>query len=301
MATLAVAGSVHAAPPPPLPPGWTAASVLPTELPAPPRLHPSSRAALFEAFHPRRLSVDTQGIDVAALPLVELGKPIPKAVERDLWVTFPERARPEMKMAYGWVVPARVSVNDRVYGVMQGSDTQPILPRGGGGIDFGCGKSTQGETTLRWQTLKREADGALLYENATTIVHRPSCTARVSDYFAARAKPLIDGLLWGFRTTCANCSDETLHLILPPAGRRVGLPFQFFAVDEWIAHLELPLGPGRGAAIAIRVSPRRPKSWSALGIPKPALARPLVGAQVAHAVGAPSATLVVFAAEAPDT
>ena len=124
-----------------------------------------------------------------------------------------------------------------------------------------------------WETLAPSGDG-LSFDGASGWFSQSQCRAFVSRRVRAQAGPIVPGTMYGFRTRCPDCTEETLHVIT--AG-----------TDDWetdpFTHWELPLGPGRVAqreSVASRTSMKR---WKRLGV-APAPEKALIGVQLSWGV-----------------
>jgi hypothetical protein len=276
---------------------FPAGFVVPTDparaMPADVAPHPRSLSALARELHPVRPNVVPVAFEVRALPFLEVPPPdqrdlrperMPASAEApDLQISYTGFKTREAALAHGGA-SARVAVKERGFGFIQVSlDRQPVLPRERGGAMATCRPDRVFFDGVVWETLAPSGEG-LSFDGASGWFSQSECRAFVSRRVRAHAGPIVGGTMYGFRTRCANCTEDTLHVIT--AG-----------TDDWqtepFTHWELPLGPGRVAQRESVASRTSMKLWKRLGV-SPAPERALIGIQVSWGVRESEPTGVAY-------
>lgn len=247
---------------PTLPAGWTAPAV--EARPLAPQAGPECCGFdwLRTVSRPARGARVPVAFDVEALPVTAALASIPKELSDDA------RAAAELFIADGrgktraaWTtdggIDVRVSVRDRRAGrIMVGAMRwQAFGAQSEGGARIRCGEGER-FSALRFQSLRPGPGKTLHFEETRGLFDRQACRGWVTSELHVDAVPLREGLVYAYRTHCADCVEgprDVLHVITPdfnlsatPKGVVRGwddksLPFN--------TH-EVPYGPGLAGAFA---------------------------------------------------
>ncbi|MGE0323345.1 MAG: hypothetical protein AB7S68_13630 [Polyangiaceae bacterium] len=275
--------------------GWTRESQA-LAMPAPRKLGKKSLERLERDVHPPQLPVKSESLDLESLPLVQVGpedKRYPRPLTRpsqveadDLALSFTNFKHRTDALARGGD-DVRLAVKDAAFGWIQLSDNrQDVRANLRGGVMGYCSPSYEFYTGVEWKTLQLDPDGNVTFDGATGWLSRRECRVWVTSRVRATAKPIIPGLLYGFRTRCQGCRHDQLHLLTPDSN------WGNAAFDEHT--LEVERGKSQNLDLAISLDKMR--RWRKLGV-KTDFKRPTLGVQLSWAASEPRPIAIYFVAE----
>ncbi|UQA63090.1 hypothetical protein [Polyangium aurulentum] len=247
---------------PTLPVGWTAPKVDARPVTSAPAPECCGFAWMRMISRSPRAARAPAPFDVEALPVTSPIAPIPKTVPDDA------RAAAELFIADGrgktrssWTtdggIDVRVSVRDRRAGriTLGAMRWHGFGAQSEGGAKLRCGEGER-FSTLRFQSLRPGPGKTLHFEETRGLFDRQACRGWVTSELHVDAVPLREGLVYAYRTHCADCGEgerDVLHVITPD--------FQLQATPKGVASgfddkslpfntHEVPFGPGLAGAFA---------------------------------------------------
>src|SRR5262249_25016707 len=111
--------------------------------------------------------------------------------------------------------PSQVTVKDAAFANIRiGQWTGAALVPCG---DFSAtNASATGRSPMSWESLRRSSDGAVQYTTAQGWFDLMKCKGGVSTRVTTVARPIVPGLVYGFRSCAASCADhESVVLLMP--------------------------------------------------------------------------------------
>ncbi|MEZ4375722.1 MAG: hypothetical protein R3B07_33235 [Polyangiaceae bacterium] len=181
---------------------------------------------------------------------------------------------------------AFLAVPGHPFGWLQAGDArQPLGDNDSGNVSVSCPLPYEFYTGLAWQTLKLNPDGTIALTQAAGWLNRLDCRAWLTRQIRMSAVPLVPGLVYAFRTRCAGCQAERLHVITPDWWHEDDF------MEDW-----LDPRPGESTSFERRVSTYALERWERLGV-RSEIRRPRFGVQITWAADDPTPIALAYAGE----
>lgn len=250
---------------PKLPKGWIRGVEKLEKLPPRGEIPWGTMQGVHEGSFRVRPSVPGGRVDLAALPVVEVG---PVSAPAELPAALPEGSPGDVIVLKKKGSGRRVSVQGFEAGVIQIGRSFPaaIGRQSEGGVAGACGDGAKGEgvRALSYEAIRRvDPNGAIELVWARGLLDAATCRAVIVDRRSARPVHVGGGVVYAFRTRCPSCAEasrEVLHVLTPQMDDRFekAVPFE---------HRTLALAPGKSGAFEGSSSFRSAFRMGSWGLP----------------------------------